>query len=85
MKLLIGILLVSLLLIATTNHKAIAQNITNTTGKGNYSGGGLSTKSIGIAKDNVTNLTSNTTGKGNYSGGGLSTKSIGIAKDNGKH
>ncbi|HXT84347.1 MAG TPA: hypothetical protein VN704_08465, partial [Verrucomicrobiae bacterium] len=85
MKLLIGILLVFLLLIASTNHKAIAQNISNMTGKGNYSGGGLSTKSVDIAKAHVTNLTSNMTGKGNYSGGGLSTKSVDIAKDKGKY
>ncbi len=80
MKILIGILLVFLLLIASTNHKAIAQNISHMTGKGNYSGGGLSTKSVDIAKAHVTNLTSNMTGKGNYSGGGLSTKSVDIAK-----
>jgi uncharacterized protein YdeI (BOF family) len=88
MKYLVGIVLSFLILITAVYPMAMtmAQNMTNSSmGKGNYSGGGMSTKSVDIAKSNTTDLISNTTGKGNYSGGGMSTKSVDIAKSNTPH
>ncbi|MER5175668.1 MAG: hypothetical protein ABJB76_02900 [Candidatus Nitrosocosmicus sp.] len=86
MKSLVGIVSLFLILIVSIYPMAMAQNMTNNSiGKGNYSGGGMSTKSVDIAKSNTTNLTPNTIGKGNYSGGGMSTKSVDIAKSNTTH
>ncbi len=87
MKSLIEIWSLFFILMASLYPMAMAQNVTNTTGNvKNYSGGGMSTKSVDIANSNTKNLTPNTTGNvKNYSGGGMSTKSVDIANSNTTH
>ncbi len=55
MRSLVKILPLFLILMASLYPLAMAENVTNTTGNGkNYSGGGMSTNSVDVAKSNTT-------------------------------
>jgi hypothetical protein len=82
MKSIVEVLSLFLILVISLYSSAEAQNTTNGNNS-NYTGGGLSTNSVDIAKSNVNDLTPNTNGNNsNYTGGGLSTNSVDIAKSN---